>query len=345
MHSSLSHSQAYSLSAKIKQIVRTRRWRCQCGIHAIARLSILFSFILIGSSAQGQQLNAQDAQDVLASGRELEEKGSAADAAAAYLNVLDKFPSTAESKSAYESLAVLSQRLIAGEIPESEAEKFQAGIPAWNECKSPESKYILLGFAYSKAAALWQAGLRKAAAPAWEETLALSRIFLNEYPDHPLQLFAQRHMFEAAQRLGPESLAAVNEEFKVWAAQKGTLRDWTARVFAALYSERIANDMDESLVQLGSFAEEAEMGLVEAIASNPTVYDSLRSWYVYYTGHAHAHVGNYDRGAEYFRSVIDDLPDANSLHDRAAYYFAFTDEAIHLGDTEKSIAAYDTYLK
>lgn len=173
--------------------------------------------ILVAQSNTAASLRVEDADALRIS-------GDVVDAALTYLEVMDDHPRTPESVYSYERLNEFSQKAIAGEYSPAQIQEFQSRVPTWAECKSAESKYILLGFSYTKASAAKAAGDTRGARALNSQTKAIAWRFMREHPNHPLQAYAVNHLLDAAFEMGLTEYANVREELEAYAADSP--RSW-----------------------------------------------------------------------------------------------------------------------
>jgi len=287
-----------------------------------------------------------DALAILDDGEDKVDRGDEADGALRYLEVLDRFPRSNASVIAYRRLATLSNRAIKGELSDAQLQRFMSNMPTWENSKTSESRYMVLGNSYTQAAAAKKRNLRAASKSMFRETHTQALKFMREDPTHPLQMFAVRHLVQAADELRDEG-----ERRKTADDLKALIRDnprtlmaWTSRAMLAKYLQVQNHDPAEAAMHLSSMIDEIDDIDLEGIMLDDAVYDDLKAYYLYYAGHAYYEMGFKDTAMNYFDRILFEYPHVTKVAQMAGYYKAFVTERMNPDRPNTSIATYQWYL-
>lgn len=292
-----------------------------------------------------QASQPQGAIDLLEDAAQYEAAGDFVQAALTYLEVLDQYPRTVSSKTAYGKLDEFSQNAIAGILPPSDLQAFQAALPSWEQCNSAESRYILIGFAYTRAAAAKAAGDAALQEQANRWLLLRAEDFITSYPNHPLNAYVLRHIFQAAVELTPEDQRVVFQRLRraVRESGNGALK-WMARAMLAEYLQSIGHSRGDAMSERIAMVTEHNAAAITDIVNDPSVYDAAKAWFLYYAGNARATTGDLDGALSYFQAILENFPRAGAAGEMAAFQSARTIDTKFPDDPYQAVLAYQAVV-
>ena len=248
---------------------------------------------------------------LLLTAQDLDNQGRSAEAALAYMEVLDKFPRTQESVLAFERLNEFSKMVIAGQIAPSEIEYFKRNLPTWEQCNSAQSKYILLGFDFTAVEAAKAAGDTAAAETLNRRVIGRSWTLMSEHPDDPLHTLILGHLVRSNLELGNGVAPKLGSRLQAFITDNPpSMATWNARAMLFRHGALLGPDASLGWLNAMNMLEEAEKIDVETACVDPGLYPSVRAWLGLFLAQKKFEAGRWDEAVSHCDTVLANSPDS-----------------------------------
>ncbi len=259
------------------------------------------------AQAQTEPVDATAAQ-MLSQAEDADRNNDHIGAATIWFTVADEFGSRAESGVALRNLTGYALRMTRGEFPQSSLLQFESQLPSYEECRSVDSKYVFMAFQMSGALASKRRGETGHARRLAANAIRSAWRFVEDFPNHYLQLYAATYILTASELLGDadEERAAIEFETFVNTHPASFARVSALVSLATHYSAH--GDLTRASALRKEFLRDWQRVDGEALLSSAIAPHEVKSFYLMNLGIAYRDARDYVSALASFETVTNALP-------------------------------------